>query len=331
MRKFALLLLVSICAYGQEAQVHKTPEQIAQELQVAENQFDRAKKMINPYYQGPLLTPGAGMTPPGMAGAQGYVFVNDNYAVFNKKRSSVSLPNSLINVNPALYVSTGITKTMDCVLVVQGDGNWQAGKSGSGFGDMYASVGWPILVQTVHLPAIKFNVGETFPTGNYQRLSPDLLDSTGGGSYQTQFSIGIAKLVLWTTQHPVNLRWWFGYTVPTSVDVRGFSTYGGDKTTKGTVRPGNSFSTDLGIEVAITQKWVFCTDFVYKAQNKTTFHGKTILPVGSGYGDNFSICPGFEYSWNPNLGVLAGVWFSVYGRSSPNFVSGIISISYAFP
>lgn len=287
--------------------------------------------MINPYYQGPLLTPGAGMAPPGSSNVQFYGFVNDNYAAFNSKRESVSFPSSMVNFNPALYFTTGITKTMDGVLVLQGDGNWQNGKSGGGFGDVSVSVGWPILIQTVYLPAIKFNIGETFPTGKYQHLNPDLLNSTGGGSYQTTFSIGTAKLILWTTKHPVYLRWYFGYTIPTHLHVSGYNSHGGGKDTKGVVRPGNVFATDLGVEVSLTQKWVFCTDFVYKATNKTTFHGKTTEPVGGGSNDNLSIAPGFEYSWNPNLGVLGGVWFSVYGRNSLNFVSGIVSVSYSFP
>jgi hypothetical protein len=271
------------------------------------------------------------MAPPGMGNVQPYIFVNDNYAVYNGKRESVSLPSSQVNLNPALYFTTGITDTMDCVVVFQGNWNWQFGESGGGFGDLGASVGWPILRQTVYLPAIKFSVAEVFPTGKYERLNARSVNAAGGGSYQTTFSIGTAKLILWTTAHPVNLRWYFGYTIPSTVHVRGYNSYGGGPDTNGVVRPGNVFATDLGIEVALTQKWVFCTDFVYKATNRTKFHGASTNPVGNGSSDSLSIAPGLEYSWNPNLGVLVGAWFSVYGRNSSNFASGIISLSYTFP
>lgn len=331
MKKY-LFLLIAFSLFSQDAQRPiKTPQQIQQEIQVAEVQFEKAKKMFNPYYQGPLLTPGAGMTPPGSANVQGYVFVNDDYADFNEDRHSVSLPSSLINLNPAAYFTFGITDTMDGVVVLQGDGNWQYHHSGGGFGDASVSVGWPILVQTRYLPAIKFNIGETFPTGKYQNLDKHLLNSTGEGSYQTQFSIGTAKLILWTTRHPVYLRWWFGYTIPSTVHVTGYNSFGGGPGTRGVVRPGNIFATDLGVEISITQKWVFCTDFVYKTVGLTQFHGRTILPMEHESSDNLSIAPGFEYSWNPNLGVIAGVWFSVYGRNSANFVNGIVSVSYSFP
>lgn len=327
-----ILLLAAVCGvYGQEVEEGKSPQEIEQELESAEAQFERAKKMINPYYQGPLLTPGAGMAPPGVGNIQPYVFVNDNYAAFNEDRESVGLPSSQVNLNPLMYITTGITDTMDCVVLIQGDANWQFGQSGGGFGDVAAAVGWPILRQTVHLPAIKFNIGEVFPTGKYQHLDSHLLNSTGGGSYQTTFSLGVAKLVLWTTSHPVNLRWYCGYTIQTPVQVRGFNSYGGGSDTKGTVHPGSIFATDLGIEVALTQKWVFCTDFVYKAASPTRFFGTSTHPVGNGSADNLSICPGLEYSWNPNLGILVGAWFSVYGRNSNNFASAIVSLSYTFP
>lgn len=331
MKQVFLLLLAVICIQAKDIAIDKSPEQIAQEIKEAEDQFARAKNMINPYYQGPLLTPGAGMCPPGVGNVQGYVFVNDNYAAFNADRHSVKLRSRQINLNSALYLTTGITNTMDGVIVIQGEGNWQFGQSGGGFGDVSAAVGWPILLQTIYLPAIKFNVGEVFPTGTYQRLHTNALNATGGGSYQTQFSIGTAKLVLWTTPHPVNLRWFFGYAIASTVAVRGVNVYGGGQDTRGTVRPGNVFSTDFGVEIALTQRCVFCTDFVYKAANKTTFHGTSTTPVGSSSNDNLSIAPGFEYSWNPNLGVLAGTWFSIYGRNSANFVSGIFSVSYSFP
>lgn len=324
--RIAFLFAIS-CLFGQV----ESPQELEQELEAAQAQFERAMKMINPYYQGPLLTPGAGMAPPGAANVQGYLFVNDNYAAFDEDRHSVDLTSSQINVNPAAYLTFGVTDSMDATVVVQGDANWQFGKSGGGFGDVFAAVGWPILRQTRYLPAIKFSIGETFPTGQYEHLDSHLLNSTGGGSYQTQFGLGIAKLILWTTQHPVYLRWWAGYTVPTKVHVSGYNAYGGGHGTHGTVHPGNLFQTDFGFELCLTQRLVFCTDLVYKAANRTTFSGTTVLPVGGGYSDNLSIAPGFEYSWNPNLGVLGGVWFSVYGRNSPNFVSGIFSVSYSFP
>ena len=66
MKKFLALFLFCLGSTALVAQYeeHKSPEQIEQELQSAEAQFQRAKKMFNPWYTGPLQTPGASMMPP---------------------------------------------------------------------------------------------------------------------------------------------------------------------------------------------------------------------------------------------------------------------------
>jgi hypothetical protein len=89
---------------------------------------------------------------------------------------------------------------------------------------------------------------------------------------------------------------------------------------------------DLGIEVSLTQRWVFANDIVYASSGRTKFHGHSGFlapgipaPVGNGYSDNLSLAPAIEYNWTPDTGVIFGTLFSVYGRNSSNFVSGVFS------
>lgn len=350
--KWVLLPLLSFSLlFGQDAespppqdqtpppQERVPPEVIEQQLKSAEAEYNQALNLFNPYYQGPLLTPSATMTAPGHGNVQGYVFVTDNYASFNEDRKSVDFKSDLVTLNPQLLVTVGITDFMDGNIAIQGVENWQFHKSSGGFGDLSAGIGFPVLRQTVHLPGIKLAVSETFPTGKYQHLNTNGLglDAIGGGSFQTQIGLAISKLVLWRTCHPMNLRWFFGLRLPTSVEVEGFNSYGGGFGTDGRVYPGITFSADMGIEISITQRLVFCNDIVYSATQITRFCGDpgvdaTGAPasVGKGSSDNLSLAPGFEYSWTPDFGILGGVWFSVYGRNSLNFVSGIVSISYSW-
>jgi hypothetical protein len=97
------------------------------------------------------------------------------------------------------------------------------------------------------------------------------------------------------------------------------------------VHPGNTFSSGVGIEVSMTQRWVLATDIVYKMQARTKFQGTTVAPVGGGFSDQLSLAPAIEYNWSPNLGAIVGAWFSVYGRNSPQFASGVCSLTYTFP
>jgi hypothetical protein len=333
-----LLCLCSSVLLAQD-QEHKTPQQIEQELQSAEKQFERAKKMFNPWYTGPIITPGATMMPPGWGNMQPYFYLNDNYARFNSHRHSEGNASNLININPSIGFCFGVTKTMDIYTSFQANANWQHDHSGAGFGDIPISLGFPICTQTIHVPAIKLSIKEIFPTGQYQHLDTDGygLESTGGGSFQTQFTLAASKVMFWDYRHPMNFRMAFSYTLPTQVRVKDFNTYGGGYGTRAKVRPGNTFSADFGVELTLTQNWVIATDLAYTAQNETKYSGHPGVTssgahasLGGGFNDNLSIAPAIEYNWNENLGFLGGVWFSVYGRNSSNFVSGIISVTWSF-
>ena len=145
------------------------------------------------------------------------------------------------------------------------------------------------------------------------------------------------KLLLWDTLHPLNTRLALGYTIYTPVHVKNFNTYGGGFKTRGVVFPGNAFNADLGLELSISQRWVIALDSVYTFTNRTHFHGNpgmtssgTKASVGKGYSDQLSFAPAIEYNFSDKMGLIGGAWFSVYGRNSSNFVSGILSGYFKF-
>lgn len=295
--------------------------------------------MFNPWYTGPLVTPSASMVPPGQGLVQPYLFVADNYAQFNKDRKSIKLPNKLISVNALSVLQFGITDTTDFILGCSGIANWQDGKFGGGFQDLNATLGFPITNETLYIPKIKFSIKEIFPTGKYKNLSLNglNLNSTGGGSYQTQFCLTFGKVIWWTYPYPMSTRLFLGYNLATPVTVKNFNTYGGGFGTKGKVHPGNTLTVDFGYELSFTQRWVFALDVVYTAQNRTKFHGTSGITaagapasVGNGYNDNLSLAPAIEYNWNENFGILGGAWFSVYGRNSINYAQGVFSLVYVW-
>lgn len=341
---FLFLLILPYILTGEPLEPsppHKSPEQIQEELVQAEQRFRHAQQMFNPWYAGPLLTGSASMMPPGQANIQPYLFVTDNYATFNGNHHSESIPD-LVNFNPVFIVQTGITNWLDTVLTIQGDVNWQSGQSAGGFGDTTLQLGFLILRQGLYIPGIKLYLNETFPTGRYQKLSATKsgLEATGGGAFQTSATLNTAKIILWNTLHPMSLRLSLSYYVSAPLHVKGFNNYGGGYGTSGTVYPGNTFKASLGTEVSLTQNWVFANDVVYQTSNRTRFSGTagttgpngtgSTASVGSGSSDSLSLAPAIEYNFSANLGLLGGVWFTVYGRNTHNFVSGILSVTYTF-
>lgn len=335
MRKWFYCLFFPLMLFTQET---PSPEQVQLQLQQAEADFQKAQTMFSPWYTGPLITPGVAMMPPAHANVQPYLFLMDNYAAFNEDRKSVDLPSSLFQMKSSTSLQTGITDNMDINFVFTGQGNWQHHHCGGGFSDLQVVAGFLIYTQSIYVPAAKLTITQTFPTGKYKRLDSFLVDSTGAGAYSTQFGLGFSKIIFWWTPHPLHLRCFFGYSLSTVVNVSGFNSYGGGYGCRGRVRPGNVFTFDFGAELSLTQRWVAALDVVYSATDATKFHGNpgvlkngTPSVVGTGYADNLSLAPALEYNFNPNMGLIAGAWFSVYGRNSLNFAGGIISFTYSFP
>lgn len=336
MRLLTIFLCLSLFSWTQET---KTPEEIQKELDDAETTYKKAKSMFNPWYTGPLVTPSPSMMPPGDANIQPYLFVTGQWASFNSERKSVPLKDNLYTLQLTTPMQIGITHTMDVAIAPEGTANWQKGQSGGGFNDLSITLGFPITFQTLYVPGMKFTIAESFPTGKYQHLSTNGLglNSTGSGAYQTTFGYAVGKVIWWTYPYPMNVRAFVGYTVSTEVHVSDFNSYGGGFGTDGTVHPGNKLTADFGMELSFTQRWVFALDVVYTATNPSRFHGTlghnadgTAASVGTPYQDNLSLAPAIEYNWNDSLGILWGVQFAVYGRSSPIFATGQFSVEYTW-
>jgi len=318
------------------------PEQIEAELADAEAQYQHALTLFNPWYTGPLITPSATMVPPGDGMWQPYIYFTDNYGAFNNEREWVDAPNRFILQAQPLILQIGVTDSVDTTLIGGAVARWQQSQFAGGIQDIVAQIGFLVQKQGLYVPKAKFSIGQSFPVGKYQNLNPNKLglDGIGAGAWRTTFTLTFGKVLFWATDHPMNTRLSFGYTVPTSVHVRNFNSYGGGYGTHGRVHPGNSFNADLGLEISINQPWVAALDIVYNCTNSTSFNGNpgtttrggtTPASIGGGYSDQLSLAPAIEYNFSDSMGILWGAWFTVYGRNAANFVSGIFSWYWEFP
>lgn len=313
---------------------HVTPlSTIDAQLAQAQKDFDIAKQMFNPWYAGPLLTPGAHNVPPGFFNFQGYLFVQDTYAMFDKNGSSKSTPDRW-TVQPVAIFQAGLTDWLDFTLTGQAFYNRQSGQSATNVGDTSLQLGIQLIKESPYRPALRLVFGESFPTGKYQALNPKKLglDGTGSGSYKTTISFNTSKIVWWSLTHPMNFRLSFNYTIPSMVHVKRFNSYGGGFGTKGKVHPGNTIAIDGSLEYSFTQNWVFALDLAYTYGNHSTFSGRkgttskgATAAVGAPSNSQFSIAPAIEYNPSERLGIIAGVWKTLAGRNSANFISGVIS------
>ncbi|NGX44121.1 MAG: hypothetical protein K1060chlam3_00284 [Candidatus Anoxychlamydiales bacterium] len=310
---------------------------VQEELSQAEKDFEIAKKMFNPWYGGPLITGSGATLPKGLINVQPYIYYAVNYAAYDGNRKSNSIKN-ITEINPKLNLAVGITDRIDIGILIDWLHVKRGLESSNHFADTTIGLDIGIIKETPFIPGLKFTLSESFPTGKYEKFNPTkaAVESSGSGSYETSFALTTSKVVWWSLLHPMVFRFSVNFTIPTKVNVSGFNSYGGGFGTRGTITPGNEFFLSFGYEFSVYQKFVLAIDLAYEYQNKSTFKGTngTILgllaPVGARSKDVLSLAPAIEYNFSENLSLISGAWFSLRGRNTANFATGIITLTYTF-
>ena len=334
-----IALLASLFSAALVAQEIKTPEEIQAELDQAQKDFEIAQEIFIPWYTGPLITSSANNVPAGKYNIQGYLYFESQYAQFDNERQSQRIP-TIFTLQPLLILQAGLTHWLDFTIAPQGFFRWQEGHSAQEFGDLSTTFGFQIVKETPHIPSIRLTLAESFPTGKFQRLSPNKgdIDATGSGAFETIVGLNISKVIWWMKLHPMSVRFSTTYEIPNhKVDVKGFNAYGGGFGTKGKINVGDTFNADFGIEISITEKWVYATDFAYFLTFASTFSGSAGITAegipatnGTPFSDQVSIAPAIEYNVSSTGGFIGGVWLPLTGKNSANFFTVILSYTQLF-
>lgn len=294
-----------------------------------------------PLFTGPLLTPSGHVVPAGYINVEPYAFYTVTTGVYDSDWNSISTPD-FTTFNTQLPVFVGLTEWANILVVAQSEWNETEGVSSFEYGDMIVELDFQLIHDTEHntLPGLKFYIQEVFPTGHYDRRDPQNLttDISGKGSFKTTFGFVITRMFnLWACNY-LSLRLNGFFIAPSKVDVHGFSAYGGAPDTRACVKPGTCFGSLFGMEYNFTRHFAFACDAQVVYGNKTTFSGfpgtlpdGNPAPLGFPSSFQFSLAPALEYNFNEHLGIIGGVWFSLAGRNTTRFISGVIAINYFGP
>lgn len=294
--------------------------------------------LVLPWLTGPLITGSSHVVPMGHWNFEPYFFANTAYGSYDRHWRTHNADNNFYNMNAFSLLQYGYYKRLDVTLTPTFSWNHTHGASHWVLNDMPLQFGIQLVSDIPArswYPAIKLVLDTNLPIGKYQKLDPNKLgtDAGGTGSWLPGVGLNFGKLFHFTGAHFLATRMTFTYIIPNSVHVKGLNVYGGGKGTRGTVYPGPAFNVDLGLEYTITQNWALAFDAVYAHTNHTRFSGHAGetdgVPnsVGGPSRENFSIAPAFEYNWSENCGFIAGVWFSVAGRNSTEFVNAGIAVN----
>jgi hypothetical protein len=325
--------------HAQDSSTIKSPQEIHRALQIAEDEFKIAQNMFNPWYTGPIITSSAHTMPPGHFAYQPYVYYFNNYASFDEEGHSHKVEHHGQTVEWDNVFVFGIYDRISGSVNLKFFDKYKNKQNYFNIGNLSTSITFGLMKETTNSPALSLGIREIFPTGKYQKLNPHKLgvDAIGTGSFATNLSLNISKIVWWQASHPMAFRGSLNYVIGSGVDVKGFNSYGGGYGCKGRVHHMDGFEIDFGYEFSFTQHWVLAIDSVYFWASKVTFTGYpgrleegTISSVGGPFGDQFSLAPAIEYNFSSDLGLLFGVWFSCWGRNVPNFASGVFSVTYSW-
>ncbi len=334
-----LVAFLPFLAFCNEDSFTISPAEIEKQLQDANEEFARAKSNFAPWYSGPLLTGSAHTIPVGKVNTQPYIFVIDNHSRYSNNRKSRSIDN-LVVINPLNILQFGLWPNADFVITLGGVYQIQNQVSGGGFSDVEVELGLQLAEEGLYTPAAKMYAVQSFPTGKFQKSSPRKqgLDLSGNGSFVTSLSFNTSKVVWWIFNRPMNLRLTLLFDVYTSpIKVKGINAYGGAENTKGTITKGHEYKLNFGFEGSLSKKLSTVCDVVYTYSDASFFQGSSgtnqdgSIPInGSSSSDILSIAPGLEYNFDANSGLVAGMWFSVYGRNENDFIGGILTYQVTF-
>jgi len=294
--------------------------------------------VAEPWFTGPLLAPAGHNTPKGHTNFEIYgldVLTNGSYDNSGSLIHSRTFKSFV--TNPAL--THGFTDWLDVQLTLSYVSNSTRKINYHRLGDTAIALGIQIFEQNNSSKRmdVRVLIQETFPTGKYQHLDPIFLgtDSTGLGSYQTQFGLNFQYLIELSNSHYLRTRLILSRLYASAVHVSGLNSYGGTAFTKGKINPGTENGIDLAFEYTLTQNWVAVMEGTYSRGQATRFNGILDIgniggpgvTIGSGNYNSTALAPALEYNFTDSIGLIGGVWFPVSGRNTSHFMTYVLALN----
>ena len=302
--------------------------------------FSDLEPDYKPIYAGTLLNFYSQNAAPGRLVFDPLLFATRYYGFYNQDWKKKNTKN-VDEIELFLSLETGINDFIDINLIVAGFYSHVDGFSSWRYEDTWALLGFQVSsdIKNSWVPDFRIVVGQTYPTGKFDQLNPEKLESDASGTGSvTTYLIGVWQKIFYTfPNHPFNINLNLWALFPNELSVRGFNVYGGGFGTKGRANPVMQYVASLGVEVTLDKHWGLGTNIFYEHDNSVSFKGNsgisldgTPAKVGLPSSEQLSLAPSIEYNFDQNMSILGGVWFTVAGRNSSAFVSAVFEYFYYF-
>lgn len=296
------------------------------------------------WWTGPVLAPNAATLPQGHWLVEPYVYDLMTYGRFDRD-GTLRSAGAAHAIGSQSYIEYGLVDRFTLGLIPRfGLHESSAGQESSGFtvGDttLQGAFGLTQFRPGSWMPATSLVIGETFPTGKYDRLHGRTDGALGSGAYATTVSL-YSQTYLWMPNGRIlRTRLDLSYEVSRSASVHGMSVYGTSGGFNGWVHPGQSFVSDLAFEYSVTQRWVLATDLWWEHDGNTRLEGgygptvsstlSSYLVGDSGSDDLLYLAPAVEYNWSARMGVIVGARIAAAGRNVGATATPVAAINMVF-
>lgn len=297
------------------------------------NSIFLASSKYKQWFAGPLFTPNATTVLPGHPAIEPVIIVSDTYGKYDSYGHLHYLPD-LIAVIPYVDFQLGINERIGIEIIGLIAKNFCRGATSTHFKDTIVRAGYQISMDVPNswIPDFRILFQETLPTGNYQKLNPrrNGTDCTGQGSYQTGVHFAAQKLFWAESAHPFRMRADFGYFFQSSVQVKGFNYYGGNRKTKGIVHPNKFFTIYLFGEFSLSRTWALGCELNYQHGSKGKFSRKRSVEIEVPAFNQFVIYPEIQHTISNNSAIILGGAFTISGKNSTAFKSFLFAFLHLF-
>lgn len=291
---------------------------------------------------GPLLCPAFQLCAKGTYNVEPYMYVNSIYGTYNDEWKESS-QDYIVQAYSYNLIQLGLSDYFNVSFSPQFFYQSYNDYSVANIGDLplQAYIGLVKDEPDSKVPGMLLGIKTTVPLGRYKNLSPDgaVADAIGGGSWRPTINYAVGKQISLGGTRFLIVRSYFAYQFINSFKVQGFHAYGGGYKTKGTMKMGAQYTFTASFEYTFSRHGAFAFDFNYQHNNKMTFKGtggftdiddQIIAASNVPSSDQFSIAPAFEYNFNANVGIIAGVWFSIAGRNAEAFFSPTFALNMEY-
>jgi hypothetical protein len=289
------------------------------------------------WWTGPILAASASTLPTGHVLVEPYLFDVVSHARFDTAGDRHSVPHGH-SVGSLTYILYGLTDRVTVGMIPTFSWRYGAngGSSGPGMGDLQLQ-GQVRLTQYREgraIPTVSLVVGETLPTGRYDRLDDHPNDGFGSGVHTTTVSVYSQHYFWMPSGRILRTRLDLSYAFSDTADLENTSVYGTTAGFRGSAQPGDSFVADLAFEYSLTRNWVLALDIAHNQSANTTVRGRypdgTEIRANSRSSRALYLAPAVEYNFNSQVGIIVGARLMPDGRNTTQTVTPVAAINMVY-